>query len=60
LWCRAKLVSHPEPIGSVYVRLKDVLLKIDPKTLVPLSEFEKWFYQALEMVKASVPRAVDS
>jgi len=37
-----------------------MLLKIDPQTLVPLTEFEKWFYQALEMVKVNVSRAVDS
>jgi len=37
-----------------------MVLKIDPQTLVPLTEFEKWFYQALEMVKASLPRVVDS
>jgi len=37
-----------------------MLLKIDPQTLVPLTEFEKWFYQALKMVKANVPRALDS
>jgi len=37
-----------------------MVLKIDPQTLVPLTEFEKWLYQALEMVKANVPRAVDS
>jgi len=57
---RAKLVSDPEAIEGEYIRLKEMLIKIDPQTLVPLTEFEKWFYQALEMVKASVPRAVDN
>jgi len=33
---RAKLVSDPEAIESEYIRLKEMLIKIDPQTLVHL------------------------